>query len=1516
MAAKQLNKRLVVGLGLFGFACMILLSVLMLRQLQRRDPKYFVQLAETAAAQEQWQQAALFYNEAWERSGEARFLVDAGEMLLREGDPGSAVRAWKQALVHQPDLLRAHERQVALLVQTAQLYATPQRWQQVSDAAEALLAAAPSDALEQRALAQHARGLALLNLESQDAGNAERGIAAITEATRLAPGNVEYAIDLARELIRQERVDQGQQVYLALIQQHTAPGGDASRARLAYAQHLAEKQRLDEAETFFHQSMDSAGGDPSALREAKIGYARFISYRWVAAVREGTSKQAADDLFAQAEKILRECIEAEPDEFEPYLQTAFLYKAAQRHADVVDICEARIRRGLSRKGVEATQNRVRMFTLMINASEACVALGVKADDVAEREKWLAKAEQYVADAKGESASHPRVLSQAGRVKLARGQDREALKELRAADEAYGTYDAVNWENKIILAQVHMRLSEAGAARDVLESVLDKAMRYRSRDPIFWNLYAQVLLANNDLDRALAICDRVLLLDSSNTDARQLKAAIHERQGKLEVAGMEHEKATGSPTIRAMLQARALGLGGEQEAAVQVLLSALEHDPADSRLVAATINELINLNRHDDAQSVAARALAVKPDDLRLQQLSLLARRDLTPQQRDEATLQLLMAEEDDLQRDLDLAMFYARKEKLAEAVQALDSAERHILAKDTPLGRSATATQHAAVLKAKIRAAAQMEDIAAMGAARDSAARHNVDGAGGKSLLGWYHLQRQEYELAVNAYRDAIAAQPTDATSLAHLAQCLQVLGRLDEAKAAYEQAVEINPNEGIAHQGLAMIAQARGDTEGFARELAICERLLPNEPWVREQVTIRTEEGDPAGAISRREARLAESPDDAWNLQRLAILYENAGDYVNAEQAHARLRELRPSDERVVMASAAFYRRTDREEEGLALVRQFAESRTDPKQRAVAALILANEQIQLRRLEDAEKTLLTAHETSPSLDVARGIAEFYVRAANQPAKAAAWYQRAVDLARREKPAVVAELLDAKIASLLNRSVNDLEQARRDTEELRNQHPDFARGFLWESEIAARNGDIDRAISKLGDYLNARPNEAYALYQRARHLVSRGKIVAAMADLEAIKRASPLALELQPRLLLARLHLRAGQRDLWIAELESLVKDAEQRRESAVAVEALANAYISEKRLADAERLVTAQINRTAESPQWYFLRGRISLALGDSERALGDFRRGAEISKFSAESVLQVLTAYFQTGRFAAGVEYYDRLPPQERPSAGMLSRYAQLLARYGAKAKAVEQFRLAMARALGEEADSPQQVGNDVFAVFTPQEAVTAFEGAPPDPALARANDRILARAVGLVGQVDDAADRYDALLAAANDHERATLLHERGDLYQTAGRTDSAVESYKEALKYDPTNWVTLNNIAYLLSDAGGANEEALPYAQKAVALADNAYTLDTLGWIYVGLSRYPLAIAELSRAIRVNPEYALPYYHLGEAYRRSSQFVEAADVLRDGANVAKAAKDEALMKQIESAIDRSAQRDATP
>jgi tetratricopeptide (TPR) repeat protein len=326
------------------------------------------------------------------------------------------------------------------------------------------------------------------------------------------------------------------------------------------------------------------------------------------------------------------------------------------------------------------------------------------------------------------------------------------------------------------------------------------------------------------------------------------------------------------------------------------------------------------------------------------------------------------------------------------------------------------------------------------------------------------------------------------------------------------------------------------------------------------------------------------------------------------------------------------------------------------------------------------------------------------------------------------------------------------------------------------------------------------------------------------------------------------------------------------------------------------------------------FLRGRISLELGDQNRALSDFKEGARLNGDDAQSVARVLGLYVRLDRSAAGVAYFESLSESPADSPAVASRYARLLAGADRGDQAVTQFRKAMTLAMTQAPDVVPTVIEDLQGAFSSPDAIPLFEAEPAGEVERRANGRLLVRLYARASRYDDAVSRLEALVASAtDDQERGALLHEKGDILQLAGDTDGAIAAYEEALALRGESWVTLNNVAYLLSDKKRDDSRALPYARRAVALAENAFTLDTLGWIYVGLEQYQEAIAELSQAIRLNPGYAWAYYHLGEAYRRSGQFTEASGILGSGLDVARASGDSQLVGLFEASTEKARNRD---
>ncbi|MCH7807863.1 MAG: tetratricopeptide repeat protein, partial [Planctomycetes bacterium] len=1391
----------------------------------------------------------------------------------------------------------------------AGLYGGLRDWINVKEAAEELLEAQAEKRPQELALAHNANGLALVNLASQDERYPKMGLAELKKAVELAPLEVDYAMAIAEQHLQRGDSQAGETILLEWIDSDAAKGTDVSKACLVYARHLATNGRLDEARRYHEKSLRRAGDDDGAVLEAKLAYAGFVLNQWIRAVREAGDPASFSELFEEAVQILQEAIAADPDGFGAPLQLAVLYRLADRHNDVIEVCEARLRRGFSRTGLESARNRVRVFQLNIHASKACVALAGAAQDPGARDEQLERAEQYLADARGESPNHPLAFSQEGWIHLTRGHERAALESFRVADERFRAYGHIDWENKRVLARLHLKLKEPGAAKAVLEEVRNEAPQ-RTGSLDFLLLWALVLLETGEPDDALSICERILLADPGNTEATQLKAAIFERKGEPRRAGLLVE----SEAIRATLEAKQLSLDGNPDGAIAVLRDALENTPDDDRLITELIRLLLGRNRAEEAQAVVERAIEANPQSTRFQSLGVWLRPDLSLEERDRGILSIIDQEEDEYRRALDRFAFHVRKQNLPEALEAIEEALELLTSKATPLAQSATNAHDRVLLREKLRIGGLLDDDKAVQEALDAAIQRNVDGAGGQTLLGLHHMYRKEWDLAVAAFKKAIQVQTTDTRTLAYLGQCLLMSQKADEARIHLERAVAINPNEGVAHRGLGRLAQLRGDQEAFEQHLDICERLLPNDAWVRASILARRDRADPAAAITRREAALKDSPDDSDNLRQLAFLCETAGNLAKADEYYRRLLELHPDDKDVVVTTSRYYGRTDRTDKSLALVTRYADSRTTTQERANGLIVVAAHYLAADELDLVETTLLEAADMAATLEVLESLGEFYLQSVDRPAEALRWYERVIAMAQQEQLPRLSRLLAARIRCVLHRKLDDVGRARSLVDELLARFPEELNGLLLDSETHERAGNIDEALSALSRYLERAPQNPQALYRRAQHYVAQGRVPEAVEDLETIKRRFPQAIDLQPRFLLARLHQQSGRGDLWIAELEGLVKDSP---DSVMATTKLVQAFIAQGRLGEADRMVTAQINRTTDHPdaRWYALRGMVSQQLKDFDKALSDYDRSAQLSDLAPLAVARVLDLYATIERHADGVAYYEEHAEKLKKIAGVVSRYALLLARVDRKDQAVDAFREAMGLAARETTTAANTVTRHIVQAFPVEEAVALFESG--EDRSTRANQRILARLYRAAKRSEEAAGIVERLIQTAQTQaERGQLLEEQGDLYNLGGEAQLAREAYIEVLRLDDNNWVVLNNLAYLLADALGEYALARPYAERAAAISESSSTLDTLGWIYVGLRDYRRAVAELNRAIRLNADSAESYYHLGEAYRRDRQFDQAAEILRRGKEVAQATRNESVADQIEAALKKVSIRDGAP
>jgi len=104
---------------------------------------------------------------------------------------------------------------------------------------------------------------------------------------------------------------------------------------------------------------------------------------------------------------------------------------------------------------------------------------------------------------------------------------------------------------------------------------------------------------------------------------------------------------------------------------------------------------------------------------------------------------------------------------------------------------------------------------------------------------------------------------------------------------------------------------------------------------------------------------------------------------------------------------------------------------------------------------------------------------------------------------------------------------------------------------------------------------------------------------------------------------------------------------------------------------------------------------------------------------------------------------------------------------------------------------------------------------------------------------------------------------------------GRTDLALESYREALKLDDGNPNAVNGLGYLLADSGEDPLAAIELCRKAVETApENMAYRDSLGWALFRAGKTSEAIHYLTEALSNRPGDDIIKGHL-EAVRTHEQ-----------------------------------------
>jgi tetratricopeptide (TPR) repeat protein len=150
--------------------------------------------------------------------------------------------------------------------------------------------------------------------------------------------------------------------------------------------------------------------------------------------------------------------------------------------------------------------------------------------------------------------------------------------------------------------------------------------------------------------------------------------------------------------------------------------------------------------------------------------------------------------------------------------------------------------------------------------------------------------------------------------------------------------------------------------------------------------------------------------------------------------------------------------------------------------------------------------------------------------------------------------------------------------------------------------------------------------------------------------------------------------------------------------------------------------------------------------------------------------------------------------------------------------------------------------------------------------------------------LGDLERARALLDGALAAAPSDE--TLLYARASLEERANQPDRAVAIMRRLLERDADSVTALNFIGYSYADRNVDLEASERMLRRAHSLRpDDAFVLDSLGWLHLRRGNLDEARAALERAGRLAPFEPEILFHLGELSLRRGEDSRARELFRE-------------------------------
>jgi tetratricopeptide (TPR) repeat protein len=274
----------------------------------------------------------------------------------------------------------------------------------------------------------------------------------------------------------------------------------------------------------------------------------------------------------------------------------------------------------------------------------------------------------------------------------------------------------------------------------------------------------------------------------------------------------------------------------------------------------------------------------------------------------------------------------------------------------------------------------------------------------------------------------------------------------------------------------------------------------------------------------------------------------------------------------------------------------------------------------------------------------------------------------------------------------------------------------------------------------------------------------------------------------------------------------------------------------------------------------------------------IAQYQQKAQINPNSAAIYSNLGSLYAQKQQWQEAINCYQRAITLNPQLAGVYRNLARALEKADQSAEAIKYWYQAYSLEPGSvKAEEHLQLGNAFVKHNQLNEAITCYRRALElAPNLAEAYLH-LGEILHSKGKLEEAIQYYRK---AVQYNSQIALHHYRlGFVFTQQKQWQDAIICYQQAIKLQPDYWEACHHLGDALSKVYRW-EEAVTAYQAAIQVKDDfCWTHNNLGDALVQLSRWEEAAVAFRRASELNPDFPWTYYNLGEIFSNLGKWDEA-------------------------------------